>query len=137
MPFSVFCGANRQKRLIFLFCLKSVSAYYNLWNKKPKCNIWRLRRKSIPYLRPQGLTKIPECKESQDSSIYSASNLRILMFENAKFSVYWFYMNTNIQGDFQICISFPLRVIWGYSFIFSATSNIDGLQEGRGRKQRS
>ena len=28
-----------------------------------------------------------------------------------KFSGYWFYMNTNILGDFQICISVPLRDI--------------------------
>ena len=27
----------------------------------------------------------------------------------AKFSGYCFYMNTNIYGDFQICISVPLR----------------------------
>ena len=152
---------------------------YNLWNKKPKCNIWRPRQKSITYPQPQGLAKIPECEESQDSSIYSvllsnvvtvlnlniirytnadlkicqylrlhmkitcrrfhaetpftfwdrytwdmwkvflrtfrnnriwfklhyflwnlqnlrANNSRILRFENEKFSVYWFYMNTNI-----------------------------------------
>ena len=30
------------------------------------------------------------------------------MIQNAKFSGYYFYMNTNIQGDFQICISVPL-----------------------------
>ena len=26
-----------------------------------------------------------------------------------KFSRYYFHMNTNIQGNFQICISVPLR----------------------------
>ena len=31
------------------------------------------------------------------------------MIENAKFSGYCFYMNTNIQGDFKICISVALR----------------------------
>ena len=36
------------------------------------------------------------------------NNWRILRSENAKFSGYCFYMNTNIQGDFQICISVPL-----------------------------
>ena len=30
-------------------------------------------------------------------------------FKNAKFSGYWFYMNTNLQGDFQICICVPLN----------------------------
>ena len=39
------------------------------------------------------------------------NNSRILRIKNAKFSEYCFYMNTNIQGDFQICISLPLKVI--------------------------
>ena len=29
--------------------------------------------------------------------------------KNAKFSGYCFYMDTNIWGDFQICISVPLN----------------------------
>ena len=37
-----------------------------------------------------------------------ANNSRILKIKNAKFSGYWFYMNTNIKGDFEICISVPL-----------------------------
>ena len=28
-----------------------------------------------------------------------------------KFSGYYFYMNTNMKGDFQICISIPLTVL--------------------------
>ena len=36
------------------------------------------------------------------------NNSRILRIDNAKFSEYCFHMNTNIQGDFQICISVPL-----------------------------
>ena len=43
-------------------------------------------------------------------------------------------MNTNVWGDFQICISVPLRLVRACSIIFSTTSNIDGLQEGRGRE---
>ena len=31
------------------------------------------------------------------------------MIKNAKFSGYYFDMNLNIWGDFQICISVPLR----------------------------
>ena len=38
-----------------------------------------------------------------------ANNSRILRIKNAKFSGYCFYMNTNIYGDFQICISVPLN----------------------------
>ena len=36
------------------------------------------------------------------------NNSRILRIKNAKFSGHCFYMNTKIQGDFQICISVPL-----------------------------
>ena len=30
------------------------------------------------------------------------------MIKNAKFSGYYFYMNLNVWGDFQICISVPI-----------------------------
>ena len=33
---------------------------------------------------------------------------RILTIKNAKFLGYYFYINLNIKGDFQICISAPL-----------------------------
>ena len=36
-------------------------------------------------------------------------NLRIHRIKNAKFPGQFFYMNKNIQGDFQICIGVPLR----------------------------
>ena len=36
-------------------------------------------------------------------------NLRIPWIKNAKCSGYCFYMNTSIQGDFQICINVPLN----------------------------
>ena len=35
------------------------------------------------------------------------NNSRILRIRNAKFAGYCFYMNTNIQEDFRICISVP------------------------------
>ena len=38
-------------------------------------------------------------------------NSRILKNKNAKFSGYYFCMNTNIKGNFQICISVPLSNI--------------------------
>ena len=38
------------------------------------------------------------------------NNSRILRIKNVKFSGSSFYMNTNIQGDFQICISVPLII---------------------------
>ena len=36
-----------------------------------------------------------------------ANSWRIVRIKNAKFSGYCFYMNTSIQGDFQICINVP------------------------------
>ena len=33
----------------------------------------------------------------------------LLRFKNAKFSGYYFYMNANTQGHFQICIGVPFR----------------------------
>ena len=39
------------------------------------------------------------------------NNSRILTIKNAKFSGYHFYMNLNIKGDFQICISVPLSIL--------------------------
>ena len=38
------------------------------------------------------------------------NNSRILKIQNAKFSGYYFHMNTNMWRDFQICISVPLNV---------------------------
>ena len=37
------------------------------------------------------------------------NNSRILRIQNVKFSGYYFYVNTNIQRDFEICISVPLN----------------------------
>ena len=39
-----------------------------------------------------------------------ASNSRISRIKDAKFSGFYFHMNTNIQGDFQICIRSNLLV---------------------------
>ena len=40
-----------------------------------------------------------------------ANNSRILRIKNAKFSGHYFRTNANIQANFQICISVPLRLI--------------------------
>ena len=45
----------------------------------------------------------------RDLQTLQANNSRILRIKIAKFSGYYFYMNTNILEDFQICISVPLR----------------------------
>ena len=41
-------------------------------------------------------------------------NLGFPMIKNGKFSGYYFYVNTNIWGDFQICISAPLSLTAGH-----------------------
>ena len=46
-------------------------------------------------------------KHSQTLQINNYRNFKI---KNAEFSGCYFYMNLNIQGDFQISISVPLRV---------------------------
>ena len=38
------------------------------------------------------------------------NNSRILMIK--KFSGYYFHINLNILGDFQICISVPLNILY-------------------------
>ena len=45
----------------------------------------------------------------RDLQTSRANKLRIPRIKNAKFLGYCFYMNTNIQRDFQICISIPLK----------------------------
>ena len=37
------------------------------------------------------------------------NNSRIPWTKNTKFLEYYFYLNTNIYGDFQFCISIPLK----------------------------
>ena len=39
---------------------------------------------------------------------------RIITIKNARFSGYYFRMNLNVLGDFQICISVPLRFLYSY-----------------------
>ena len=45
----------------------------------------------------------------RNSQTSRANNFRILRIKNAKFLGYWFYVNSNIYGDFQICISVPFK----------------------------
>ena len=46
--------------------------------------------------------------KKKKKKILRVNNSRILTIKNAKFSEYYFYMNLNILGDFQFCISVPL-----------------------------
>ena len=39
---------------------------------------------------------------------FTGINSTIPRIKNAKFSGHYFYMNTNIKGGFQFCISVPL-----------------------------
>ena len=44
------------------------------------------------------------------------NNSRIFRIQNAKFSWYYYSMNTNIWRDFQICISISLIRTWKETF---------------------
>ena len=46
----------------------------------------------------------------RNPEISRANNSKIVRIKNVNFSGYCFYMNTNIQGDFQIFISVPLKL---------------------------
>ena len=46
------------------------------------------------------------------------NNSIIIRIKNETLSRYYFYMNSNTQGDFQICISVPLNGTWYNIFIF-------------------
>ena len=47
-------------------------------------------------------------QKQQNKLTSRINNSRILKIRNVKFAGYCFYVNENIQGDFQICISIPL-----------------------------
>ena len=56
--------------------------------------------------------------------------MKILTIKNAKFSEYYFYINLNVWGDFQICISVPLIYmiqLETISVLLNAEVNIAGL----------
>ena len=57
--------------------------------------------------------KVAKClfTNIQKQRTLRVNNSKILRIENATFSAHYFYINTNIQGDFQICISVPLTSI--------------------------
>ena len=62
------------------------------------------------------------------------SNSRIPRTKNAKFSEYYFYLNLSIYGDFQICISVPLKMISLPQSVSSALlKNSPGTARFRGK----
>ena len=46
----------------------------------------------------------------QRETLFQCGHSKILRVKNEEFSGYCFYMNTNTQGNFQMCISVPLKV---------------------------
>ena len=52
---------------------------------------------------PAALLRFSDLKAVSNSSVVQSESLK-----NAKHSGYYFYTNSNIWGDFQICISVPL-----------------------------
>ena len=67
--------------------------------KKSKCLFTNIQKQ-------QNMLKI---SLSFKKSTNSMGNVRIFMIKNVEFSGYYFHMNLNIQGYFQICISLPLE----------------------------
>ena len=68
-----------------------------------------------------------KCVKNQPNLQTSAiNNSRILKSKTAKFSGYYFYINTNMQKDFQICISVPLR---SSEKIKSSTGSLKSLSQ--------
>ena len=49
-------------------------------------------------------------KHTETIETLRVKNSRIFSIKNAKVSGYYFYINLNILGDFQICISVPLKI---------------------------
>ena len=55
---------------------------------------------------------------------FTGNNSRILRIKNARFSEYYFCINYNLLGDFQICISVPwtksklIKVLWSYKLMW-------------------
>ena len=60
------------------------------------------------------------------------NNSRIVTIKNAKLSEYYFYMNLNILGNFQICINVPLipeKMLLGITGIFSKSPALKPLSK--------
>ena len=59
------------------------------------------------------------------------NNSRTLTIKNVKFSRYYLHMNSNIWGDFQICISVPLKIHKEIPVLKSLPDTIKELQAVR------
>ena len=59
---------------------------------------------------------------------FTVNSSRNLAIENAIFSGYYIYMNLNIWGDFQICISVLVNVLQNIAFLFVKTPNLYTLK---------
>ena len=60
---------------------------------------------------------------------FHVNNSRILTIKNLTFSVYHFYMNFNIWGDFGICISVPLSSKYRQKLLDHAKQSARGILE--------
>ena len=57
------------------------------------------------------------CSQANISQSLRLNNSKIPRIKNTKFLGCDFYVNRNIQGNFQICISVPLRTFLKYGLI--------------------
>ena len=96
--------------------LSSSSQKNNLLKISHQNTFYVLRYRHVRYVKSL-ITNIKRQQNMLKISLLFLRNLQtslvnnstIIRIKNAKFSRYRFYINTNIQGDFQICISVPLN----------------------------
>ena len=80
-----------------------IKTTFHFWDMR----MWDMWKVCLQTLRNNRICKkLPYFLRNLQTS--RPNNSRILRIKNAKYSGYCFYMNSNIWGDFQICISVPL-----------------------------
>ena len=85
----------------------SSSSYANTFNFLRYAHVRYVKRLFTIIQKQQNMLKISLLLKRFKT--LRSHNLRILRITNAKFSEHCFYINTNIYGDFQICISVHLN----------------------------
>ena len=94
---------------IFLIDIKIISWKFHIINPKNSRAIDRKDCEKIVYKHSETIEYLKKQPLLFKKKTLRANNSIILTIKNANFSRYYFYMNTNILGDFQICITVPLR----------------------------
>ena len=99
---SRYTNAEMKISLYIQIHIKIIRSKFRILDRK---NSRVIHRKIFIFLKKQVNFYHIQTNTSQSLRVY---NSRIPRIKNAKFSGYYFYMNTNIQEDFQICTNVPL-----------------------------